>query len=328
MSVDSVEPVEPAKRLREAVPAETVQTRPHGNPLQILLALLLGMRPKQWTKNLFVYIAVIFTGQIPPHDTQSWHNFGVATAAFLLFCLVSGSVYLMNDVADREQDKLHPEKSKRPIASGRLPWQLAAVAGVVFGAGGVAAAFLFNQKFGLITLAYLTLQVAYTHGLKHMVLLDVFAIALGFVLRAVAGAFAIGVPNSVWLLVCTLQLALFLGFGKRRHELVSLAEDASSHRRILSQYSAPFLDQLIAIVLGGLTVSYALYTINSPTAVAHPGLVITLPNVMYGIFRYLYLIHIEHKGGSPETILLHDRPMQVNLLLWLVEVVIALKIVR
>jgi 4-hydroxybenzoate polyprenyltransferase len=321
MSVNSVE---------KAVTVENAQSRPHRNPLEMLVALLLAMRPKQWTKNLFVYIAVIFTNNIPTsfNDPVRWRNFGIATAAFFLFCLVSGSVYLMNDVADREQDKLHPEKSKRPIASGRLPWQLAALAGVVFGLGGVATAFLFNLKFGLVTLGYFLLQIAYTYGLKHMVLLDVFAIAMGFVLRAVAGAFAIQVPNSVWLLVCTLQLALFLGFGKRRHELVSLAEDASSHRRILSQYSVPFLDQLMAIVLGGLTVSYALYTINSPTAIQHPALVITLPNVMYGIFRYLYLIHIEHKGGSPETILLEDRPMQINLFLWLAEVIVAMKFVR
>ena len=159
-----------------------------------------------------------------------------------------------------------------------------------------------------------------------MVLLDVFAIAAGFVFRAVAGGFAIDVPNSVWLLVCTLQLALFLGFGKRRHEIVSLAENARSHRQILSQYSVPFLDQLMAIVLAGLTICYAIYSITSPTALQHPALVITLPNVMYGIFRYLYLIHIENKGGSPETILLEDRPMQINLLLWFVEVLVAFKI--
>lgn len=281
-------------------------------------ALVAAMRPKQWTKNLFVYIALIFTDR--------WASFGVATAAFGLFCLISGSIYLFNDVADREQDRLHPVKCKRPIASGRLPWQVALVAGTVFGFGGVAASFLINLKFGLAALSYFALQLAYTKWLKHMVLLDVFAIAAGFVLRAVAGAFAIQVENSVWLLVCTLQLSLFLAFGKRRHEIISLQGQAANHRRILSQYSVPFLDQMIGIVLGGLIVSYALYVITSPTSIAHKWMVITLPNVMYGMFRYLYLIHIEQKGGSPETILLEDRPMQINLLLWVLLVIAVIKI--
>ncbi len=281
-------------------------------------ALVAAMRPKQWPKNLFVYIALVFTDR--------WASFGVATAAFGLFCLISGSIYLFNDVADREQDRLHPVKCKRPIASGRLPWQVALVAGTVFGFGGVAASFLINLKFGLAALSYFALQLAYTKWLKHMVLLDVFAIAAGFVLRAVAGAFAIQVENSVWLLVCTLQLSLFLAFGKRRHEIISLQGQAANHRRILSQYSVPFLDQMIGIVLGGLIVSYALYVITSPTSIAHKWMVITLPNVMYGMFRYLYLIHIEQKGGSPETILLEDRPMQINLLLWVLLVIAVIKI--
>lgn len=291
------------------------------------LALLQGMRPKQWTKNLFVLVAVVFTNNIPTslHDHHKWRLLEVSILAFLLYCMVSGSIYLMNDVADRDQDRLHPEKRKRPIASGRLPWKLAAVMSVVIGWGGVGLAFLFNMRFGLITLTYYLLQIAYTYSLKKLVLLDVFTIAAGFVIRAAAGAWAISVPNSVWLLVCTLQLALFLGFGKRRHELVSLAVNAGKHRRILSEYSVPFLDQLISIVLGGLTVSYAIYTIMSPTAIQHPGLALTLPFVMYGIFRYLYLIHIQHKGGSPETILLEDRPMQINLLLWMGMVLAAMK---
>jgi 4-hydroxybenzoate polyprenyltransferase len=294
----------------------------------VLSALFLAMRPRQWTKNLFIFAAVLFTDNIPTSlaQTAKLRNFGIAVAAFLLFCLISGSIYLMNDVVDREQDRLHPDKRRRPIASGRLPVSMAVICSILFGWGGVAVGFAFNPRFGLVCLGYYLLQIAYTYVLKHQVILDVFAIAAGFVFRAVAGAFAIGVSNSVWLLVCTLQLALFLGFGKRRHELVSLADSAQSHRRILAHYSVPFLDQLIAIVLAGLTVSYALYTITSPTAAVHPALVMTLPNVMYGIFRYLYLIHIEHKGGSPETILLEDRPMQVNLLMWFAEVIVAFKL--
>jgi len=303
----------------------TLSTKERGG---IPVALLLAMRPKQWSKNLFVFIALVFTNNIPTslHDSHKLRMLGIALAAFGLYCLISGAVYLMNDVFDREQDRLHPDKRNRPIASGRLPWQIALFAAVLFGVGGTAVSYLINLRFGVVTTGYLLLQIAYTFSLKHHVLIDVFAIAGGFVFRAAAGAFAISVPNSVWLLVCTLQLALFLGFGKRRHELVSLADDAADHRRNLAFYSVPLLDQLISISLAGLTVSYAIYTIMSPSGIQHPGLVVTLPNVLYGIFRYLYLIHIEHKGGSPETILLEDRPMQVNSLLWVVEVILAFKL--
>jgi 4-hydroxybenzoate polyprenyltransferase len=189
----------------------------------------------------------------------------------------------------------------------------------------VGLSFLINTSFGYVAAGYFILQIAYTFVLKHMVLLDVFAIAGGFVFRAIGGGFAISVPNSVWLLVCTLMLALFLGFGKRRHELVSLAEEAPNHRKNLALYTVPFLDQLISISLASLTVCYAIYSIMSPTAIQHPALVFTIPCVLYGIFRYLYLIQVEHKGGSPETILLEDRPMQVNLALWIAIVVIAFK---
>lgn len=303
-----------------AVTERTTETR-FPSTLDVIPALIAAMRPKQWTKNLFVFVALLFT-----LTEASMHTFAIAAAAFGLFCLISGAVYLLNDVLDREQDRLHPEKRKRPIASGRLPVGVAIAASFLFGIGGAAAGFLINFKFGAVSVAYLVLQIAYCLHIKHLVLLDVFAIAGGFVFRTVAGAWAIAVPNSQWLLVCTLQLALFLGFGKRRHELVSLAEDAQSHRRNLAHYSVPLLDQLSSIVLGGLIVSYAVYAIMSPTAVKHPLLVVTLPCVMYGVFRYLYLIHVEHKGGSPETILMEDRPMQFNLLLWVVIVVAAFKL--
>ncbi len=315
-----------------AITEETLTAKPnapnaHG-PAEMILALIAAMRPKQWTKNLFVFVAIIFTNNLPSSIPDArWRLLGLTICAFVLYCLVSGGTYLMNDVIDREQDRLHPEKRNRPIASGRLPWQLASAASAVCCVGGVSASFLINRGFGFITLAYLALQISYTFVLKHHVLIDVFAIAAGFVFRAVAGGLALGVPISVWLLVCTLQLSLFLGFGKRRHELVSLAENARSHRRNLEFYTIPLLDQLIAIVLAGLVVSYAVYTIQSPTAVSHPALVITLPNVMYGIFRYLYLIQVEHKGGSPESILLEDRPMQINLVLWVIEAVGTLKFI-
>lgn len=287
------------------------------SPLTVARWLLAAARPRQWPKNLFVYAALVFT--------DSWRSFGLVTAAFGLFCLVSSAVYLLNDVIDREQDRLHPEKRLRPIASGQLPWQAALASATVAAAAGVTASFLLGARFGWAVVAYIGLQVAYTLALKREVLVDVFAIAGGFVLRAVAGAYVLGVPNSVWLLVCTFQLALFMGFGKRRHELVTLEHAAGNHRRTLSRYSLPFLDQMIAIVLAGLIVSYALYTITSPTSRAHQALIATLPSVMYGCFRYLYLIHIEHRGGSPEAILLEDRPMQINLLVWLTVVVLAFR---
>jgi 4-hydroxybenzoate polyprenyltransferase len=301
-------------------------TRP--KPLGVPAALLVAMRPKQWSKNLFIFVAALFTANIPTSfaQTQKLVNFGIACLAFLLFCLISSAVYLMNDIVDREQDRLHPEKRNRPIANGSLPVAVAGVASAIFGIGGVSASFLINFKFGAAALVYYVLQFAYTWWLKHQVLLDVFAIAAGFVLRAVAGALAIQATISVWLLVCTLQLALFLGFGKRRHELVSLAEGARDHRRILEHYTVSFLDQLIAISLAGLTVRYSMYSITSPTALLHPALVMTLPNVFYGIFRYLYLIHVQHKGGSPESILLEDRPMQINLIMWFLEVAVAFKV--
>ena len=213
-----------------------------GSPI---LALIQGMRPKQWTKNIFVFIALVFTNNIPTSLNQPtrWHMLGITLLAFAIFCLVSSAIYLINDICDREQDKLHPDKARRPIASGRLSVNLAGLAAAILALVPTAAAFVINLRFGFITLGYLILQLGYTFVLKHMVLIDVFAIAGGFVFRAVAGAFAIGVPNSVWLLVCTLQLALFLGFGKRRNELISLAEDAHNHRRNLAEYTVPLLDQ-------------------------------------------------------------------------------------
>ncbi|MGC8667945.1 MAG: decaprenyl-phosphate phosphoribosyltransferase [Chthonomonadales bacterium] len=310
------------------------QTAPDtGRPLSrpgggISWALVEGLRPKQWTKNAFVFAALVFTNNIPLsfQDRHRWHMLGLTMGAFVLFCMVSGAVYLLNDVADRDQDRVHPQKRHRPVASGRLPVGVAVFWAVLLGAGGIAIAFRLNLPFGLITLGYFALQLAYTFVLKHEVLIDVFAIAAGFVLRAAAGALAISVPISVWLLICTLQLALFLGFGKRRHELIALAHEARNHRRNLQHYTVNLLDQMMAIVLAALVVCYAIYTIMSPTASQHPLLVITLVNVLYGVFRYLYLVQVEHKGGSPEAILMEDRPMQINLLAWIAEVLVSFKV--
>ncbi len=285
--------------------------------MQTAAALFWAMRPRQWTKNLFLFAGLVFT--------DNWHMLPVAVAAFAIFCCLSSGMYLLNDVRDRDRDRLHPAKRLRPVASGQLSPGLASLAGVALLVGGCAASLAVNLRFAAVALVFVGLQFAYTFVLKHMVLLDVFAIALAFVLRAVAGSAAIAVPNSVWLLVCTLEMALFMGFGKRRHEIVELTEQAGNHRNTLDHYSVPFLDQMISIVLGALVVSYAVYAAASPTAAAHPGLVYSLPFVMYGIFRYLYLIHMCNMGGSPEIIVLKDRPLQATLILWLAFVIAAFR---
>jgi 4-hydroxybenzoate polyprenyltransferase len=286
--------------------------------MSAMRALVVGLRPRQWTKNLFVFAGMVFT--------DNWRLFPAACAAFGIFCMLSSGMYLLNDVRDAERDRLHPAKRLRPIASGALSPVTATVVGIAMLLVGGALALALNRSFATVALVFVALQVAYTYALKHMVLLDVFAIAVAFVLRAVAGSAAIGVPNSVWLLVCTLQIALFMGFGKRRHEILELTEQAGDHRATLDHYSVPFLDQMISIVLGALVVSYAVYSASSPTAARHPGMVYTLPFVMYGIFRYLYLIHMCNMGGSPEAIVLKDRPLQITLILWLACVVMAFRL--
>jgi 4-hydroxybenzoate polyprenyltransferase len=275
------------------------------------------MRLRQWTKNLFLFAGLVFT--------DNWRLLPIATAAFAAYCLMSSGVYLLNDVRDREHDRLHPEKRLRPIACGVVSAATASSVGAVLCLAGLAVSFAISVTSGAVAVGFLVLQAIYTLALKHLVLLDVFGIAAAFVMRVIAGAVAIGVPSSEWLLVCTLQLALFMAFGKRRHELVQLAERAGAHRGSLDHYSVAFLDQLISIVLGSLIVSYAVYSASSPTAASHPGMVGTLPFVIYGIFRYLYLIHIRQMGGSPETILLKDRPLQVALLTWFLVVVAAFR---
>ncbi len=280
--------------------------------------LLEAMRPRQWTKNLFLFAGLVFT--------DNWRLLPTACSAFVAYCLMSSGVYLLNDVRDRDHDRLHPEKSLRPVARGAVAVPSAVGMGAVLCAAGLAICFAISLRSGAVAAGFLALQAIYTLALKHLVLLDVFGIAAAFVVRVIAGAVAIGVPSSEWLLVCTLQLALFMGFGKRRHELVELAELAGAHRGSLNHYSVAFLDQLISIVLGSLIVSYAVYSASSPTAASHPGMVATLPFVIYGVFRYLYLIHIQHMGGSPETILLKDRPLQVALITWFVAVVTAFRV--
>ena len=277
------------------------------------LALLSSLRPRQWIKNLFVFAGVIFSQQML--TPLLW----TAVAAFAIFCGLSGAMYLFNDVVDAARDRLHPTKRLRPIASGRLSPRTASVAGALLLAGSLAAAFRINVPFGLVALAYGVLLTAYSVWFKHLVILDVLTVAAGFVLRAVAGAVAVAAEISGWLLICTILLALFLALGKRRHEYRSLARDASAHRPILAEYSEGFLDQMISVVTASTVTAYALYTM-SPETVAkfHTRLLpLTLPFVLYGIFRYLYLLYRRDLGGNPSDLVVNDRALLIDALLWM-----------
>jgi len=275
------------------------------------------MRPRQWTKNLLVFAALIFSQNLSNLPMVS-----DATIAFIIFCLLSGSVYTLNDLLDVKQDRTHPKKSQRPLASGKLQPPIAIVSGSILVLLSLANAFWLNTNFGFIALGYFILQIAYSTALKHIVILDVLAVSIGFVLRAIAGAEVINVPISSWLLVCTILLALFLSLGKRRHEIILLEDNAADHRKILFEYSPALLDQMISVVTASTVVAYALYTMSAETITKFQtdNLKYTIPFVLYGIFRYLYLIHQKSEGGSPEKILLNDRPLLINIILYLLTV--------
>ena len=283
--------------------------RPHST----LRLLLVSLRPEQWTKNLLVLAGVVFGGRLLEAPAVA-----SAVAAFGVFCALSGAVYLFNDVADREADRNHPLKRERPVASGQLLVGTAVAAGTVLGVGGVAMSFIIGPQFGLIAATYLAALLLYSAALKHVVIVDVLIIAAGFVLRAVAGAVAVNVPIGHWLLVCTTLLALFLALSKRRHELVLLVEGATDHRRILEEYSPYLLDQMIGVVTSSTLIAYIVYATSADTA-ARLGtgkLGLTIPFVLYGIFRYLYLVHQKRGGGSPAAMLLTDRPLLGCVALW------------
>lgn len=283
----------------------------------LAMSLVLSLRPSQWTKNLIVFAALMFGQRLLDVRAVAY-----AVAAFAVFCALSGVVYLINDVADREADRIHPTKRQRPIASGALSVPVALTTAAVLAAAALGAAFWLRPAFGLLGAIYLALLASYSGPLKHLVIIDVLTIAIGFVLRAAAGAVVIGVAISHWLLILTILLALFLALSKRRHELVLLADGATSHRRILQEYSPYLLDQMISVVTASTLVAYAFYTV-SPETVAKFGtdrLVWTLPFPLYGIFRYLYLVHQKEGGGSPAEMLLNDRPLLVCVALWAITV--------
>lgn len=281
-----------------------------------------ALRIEQWLKNLVVFAGLIFANAF--RDVALVLDAGLA---FIFFCLASSAVYLINDICDIEKDRQHPAKSSRPIASGKLSRSTAAITSAVLiliSLGG--SLYFLNEYFFTAVISYILLILLYSVSLKRVVIIDVMTIAAGFVLRAVGGAVAINVEISPWLIVCTTLLALFLGFGKRRHELVLLKENAASHRIILKKYSIAFLDQLISIVTAATIVAYSIYTLFGDPfeklGVKH--LELTIPFVIYGVFRYLYLIHKESKGGSPTRILYTDLPILLCVLLWISSIFVLL----
>ena len=291
----------------------------------MFIALLESMRPRQWTKNLFVFPAIVFAQRLSDEGAVVW-----TLAAFIIFCFLSSSVYIVNDIADAEQDRRHPTKRNRPVASGRLPVAIALPFSMLLAAFSIALAFAINRQFVLYAAAYLGLNLLYSFSLKHIVILDVLMVAIFFVLRAVAGAAAINAYISHWLLICTFLLALFIALSKRRHELVLLDENAAAHRASLTEYSPYLLDQMIAVVTASAVMGYTLYTVDQDTVMKFgtDHLVYTVPFVVFGIFRYLYLIHQKGEGGDPDRIVVSDRPFLINFLLWAAVVVFAVYLPR
>jgi 4-hydroxybenzoate polyprenyltransferase len=272
--------------------------------------LFKSMRPKQWSKNIAVFAALIF-------DRQLFNlNSDLRTiAGFFIFCLTSSSVYLFNDIMDIEADRKHPTKRNRPIATGELSISTALIFGFLIMFLSILAGFWLSIGFGILISVYFLSNLAYSKWLKHVVIIDVLVIALGFVLRVASGVTLINVERfSPWLYVVTTLLALYIGFGKRRSELASLNEDAGHHRRVLDGYTLAFLDQIITIVSSTTIIAYSLYTFSAPNLPVNHTMMLTIPFVLYGIFRYLYLIQVQHAGGAPEELLLTDRPLQITIL--------------
>lgn len=278
----------------------------------MIKALFRTMRPQQWLKNSFVFAALVF-------DRQLLHPLPLLRTCigFFLLCLTSSMVYIINDIADIEQDRQHPYKKNRPLPAGLLSVKVAWISAVILGLFSLVIGFVINIKFGIILSTYLVLNLFYSFYLKHVPIVDVLIIASGFVLRVAAGVSLIIVERfSPWLYVCTTLIALFIGFGKRRAELSLLAEKANEHRRVLDGYTIPFLDQLIVIVSATTIMAYSLYTFSAENLPKNHTMMLTIPFVLYGIFRYLYLIHVEDAGGAPDELLLSDYPLMATILLW------------
>ena len=284
--------------------------------------LLKTLRPKQWTKNIFIFAALLFDGKL----FQIGPLFRTI-AGFILFCLLSSTIYIINDLADIEKDRQHPVKKTRPLASGQLSPRVAVVAAIVIGAVCLPLSFWLEPYFGVIALSYVLMMIAYSFVLKNIVLIDVMTIAAGFVLRVVAGVVLVHVERfSPWLYVCTTLLALFIAVGKRRNELSLLRDNANAHRAILNEYSMDFIDEMITILSAATLIAYSLYTFSAENLPANHSMMLTIPFVLYGLFRYLYLIHVKNEGGAPEDIVTGDKPLIATVGLWGLAVVIVLYI--
>lgn len=278
----------------------------------MLKALIKAMRPRQWIKNGFVFFALIFDKQL-----FILEPFLRTLAGFFLFCLISSAVYLFNDIADVEADRNHPEKKFRPIASGRLPIRAAWAAALLLTVFSIPLGYMLSPAFALILVTYLVINLLYSRWLKHVPIIDVMIISLGFVLRVAAGVTLITVERfSPWLYMITILFSLYIGLGKRRAEINLLAQGAGAHRRVLNGYTIPLLDQYITIVSGTTIVAYSLYTFFAPNVPENHSMMLTIPFVVYGIFRYLQLIQIGHAAGAPDEVALKDRPLQITVLLW------------
>jgi 4-hydroxybenzoate polyprenyltransferase len=280
--------------------------------MKTLYGLLRTMRPKQWTKNAAVFAALIFDAKVFQLEPLLR-----TLAGFVLLCAVTGAVYVINDLADIEKDRQHPTKRNRPLPSGALPVPAAIAGAIVLLSVALPLAFWLNLYFGLLAAGYLVLQLAYTFVLKNQVIVDVIVISAGFVIRVGAGVPLVPADRfSPWLYVCTTLLALFLGFGKRRQELVLLQDNAKNHRAILGEYSVPFLDEMINVVISAAIVAYSLYTFTAVNVPPNHLMMLTIPFPIYGLFRYLYLIHIRGEVAAPDEVLLKDRPIQLTVVLW------------
>ena len=283
-------------------------------------ALLKTMRPKQWTKNVVVFAPLVFDEKL-----FTPYLFGRTLLAFALFCLISSTVYIINDLVDIEKDRQHPRKRLRPLPAGVLSPRVAMAAAGVFSLVSFPLALWLDRGFALILLSYLLLNIAYSFYLKHLVIIDVLVIAAGFVLRVAGGVAVVGVERfSPWLYLVVTLGALFLGFGKRRHELLLLDEGADAHRAILAEYTIPFLDQLIGLVTSTMVIAYSLYTFSAPNLPDNHAMMLTIPFVLYGLFRYLYLIHVKKEGGAPDELVLSDKPLLATGVLWVLAVVLVL----
>ena len=286
----------------------------------MLIDLIKAMRPKQWTKNAFIFVPLVFDVKVFQLEPLLR-----TLAGFVLLCLISGTVYLINDLVDIERDRQHPTKCNRPLASGQLPKSVAIAAAIALPVIVLPLSFLLDMRFGLILSGYLGLQILYSLWLKNVVIVDVMVVAAGFVLRVAAGVPLVSAERfSPWLYIFTILLALFMALGKRRQEIVLLKDDAGSSRASLDHYNLPFLDEMMAVVTAGTLITYALYTFSAPNLPKNHSMMLTIPFVLYGIFRYLYVVHIQGNGGAPDEVLLTDRPLFATVGLFGIAVVLIL----